>query len=159
MDVKTLIIHPEKCNNCGDCETACITSRTSLTSPGLSCIRILKDNDDTEFFFPVACRQCENSPCMAICPKEAIFRDDELNRVLIDHQKCVGCGYCVSACPFGAMKLDKQKAKSYKCDLCEGDPECVKACEPMAIEYLDVKMLKLPNMVHMASKFARLAKS
>lgn len=157
-EVKMLIIHPEKCNNCGDCETACIKTRASLTSLGLSCIRILKDIEDEEFFFPIACKQCENPPCMATCPKEAIYRDDELNWVLIDRQKCVGCGYCVTACPFGAMKLDKQKAKSYKCDLCEGDPECVKVCEPLAIEYLDSEMLKYPNMIHVAGKLARLTK-
>ncbi|MCK5696295.1 MAG: 4Fe-4S dicluster domain-containing protein [Desulfobacula sp.] len=158
MDVKTLIIHPEKCNNCGDCETACITTRTSLISPGLSCIRILKSREDEDFFFPIACKQCENPPCLATCPKEAIYHDAELNRVLIDRQKCVGCGMCVSACPFGAMKLDKLKAKSYKCDLCGGDPECVKVCEPKAIEYQTFEMLQIPNLVHVAGKLARLAK-
>ncbi|MCF6246083.1 MAG: 4Fe-4S dicluster domain-containing protein [Desulfobacula sp.] len=158
MDVKILIIHPEKCNNCGDCETACINTKASLTSPGLSCIRILKDTDDPNFFLPIACKQCENAPCLATCPKEAIHRDNDLDLVLIDRSKCVGCGMCVSACPFGAMKLDKQKAKSYKCDLCGGDPECVKACEPQALEYKDVENLKIPNMVGIAGHFARLAK-
>lgn len=158
MDVKMLIIHPGKCNNCGECETACINTRSSLTSLGLSCIRILKDDDDKAFFFPIACKQCETPPCLAACPKQAIYQDDDLNRVLIDRQKCVGCGCCVSACPFGAMKLDKQKAKSYKCDLCDGDPECVPVCEPRAIVYGDVEMLKMPNMVHAAEKLARLAK-
>ncbi|MBU1341950.1 MAG: 4Fe-4S dicluster domain-containing protein [Proteobacteria bacterium] len=157
MDVKTLILHPERCNNCKECETACIESRTSLTSPGLSCIRILKTNEE-DFFFPIACKQCENPPCQATCPKEAIYRDAELDRVLIDRQKCVGCGMCVSACPFGAMKLDKKKAKSYKCDLCQGDPECVKVCEPTAIEYVPVEKLSYPNMVYMAGKLARLKK-
>ena len=159
MDVKTLIIHPEKCNNCGDCETACIKTHASLTSLGLSCIRILKAGGDEEFFFPMACKQCENPPCLATCPKEAICRDVNLDRVLIDRQKCVGCGMCVSACPFGAMKLDKHKAKSYKCDLCNGEPECVKVCEPAAIVYKDVEMLKMPHMFDAARKLSRLVKS
>ena len=158
MDVKTLIIHPEKCNNCGDCEPACVESKSTLTSQGLSCIRILKDADEEEFFFPIACKQCENPPCLATCPKEAIYRDNDIDRVLIDRQKCVGCGMCVSACPFGAMKLDKLKAKSYKCDLCDGDPACVKVCEPGALEYKNVEMLKMPNMVNAAAHFAKLAK-
>jgi len=155
---KTLIIHPEKCNNCKDCETACIKTHTSLTSLGLSCIRILKGNEDQEFFLPIACKQCENPPCLATCPKEAIYRDLKLDLVLIDRQKCVGCGMCVSACPFGAMKIDKQKGKSYKCDLCKGDPECVKVCEPKAMEYQDMERVKNPGMVYMAKKLARLAK-
>lgn len=158
MDVKTLIIHPEKCNNCGECEPACIKSKATLTSPGLSCIKILKDTEDTDFFFPVACKQCENPPCLATCPKEAIYRDEKIDRVLIDRQKCVGCGMCVSACPFGAMKLDKLKAKSYKCDLCGGDPECVKICEPKAIEYEAVEKLWFPSMVNAAVRYARIAK-
>ncbi|OGR11595.1 MAG: hypothetical protein A2097_08455 [Desulfobacula sp. GWF2_41_7] len=112
-----------------------------------------------EVFFPIACKQCENPPCLATCPKEAIYRDDNLNRVLIDRKKCVGCSMCVSACPFGAMKLDKLKAKSYKCDLCSGEPECVKVCKPAAIEYKDVEMLKMPNMFHAARNLSRLIKS
>ncbi len=158
MDTKILIIHPEKCNNCGECEPACVNARTSLTSPGLSCIRIISDTTD-DFFFPIACKQCENPPCLAVCPKEAIYKDIELDRVLIDRQKCVGCGMCVSACPFGAMKIDKKTVKSYKCDLCGGDPECVKICEPGAIEYSDIHMLKFPNMYTAAEKMACLGKS
>ncbi len=149
MEPKTLIIHPEKCNNCGDCETACIESGSTLTSPGLSCIRIMKTEDD--FFFPVACKQCENPPCLAICPKEAIYKEDETDRVLIDRQKCIGCGMCTSACPFGAMKVDRKRGKSYKCDLCAGEPQCVKVCEPGALQYSDFEMLKLPNMHNAAS--------
>lgn len=156
MNFKTLIINPEKCDNCRDCETACIETRTSLTSMGLSCIRILKENED--FFFPVACKQCENPPCMAACPNEAIYRDTQLNIVLIDYQKCVGCGMCAYACPFGAMKLDEQKAKSYKCDLCCGEPECVKVCKQNAIEYKDVEILQYACMALSAKKFVQLAK-
>ena len=158
VEPKTLIVNPEKCNNCKDCETACIESRSSLTSPGLSCIHILGENSDPEdaFFFPVACKQCENPPCLAVCPKEAIYREED--RVLIDRQKCVGCGMCVSACPFGAINIDKKKGKSYKCDLCSGDPQCVKVCEPGALEYLDFEMLKYPNMYNAASKMTCLGR-
>ncbi len=158
MDLKTLIIHPEKCNNCGDCETACIETHTSLTSPGFSCIKIMKLDGDGEFFFPIACKQCENSPCLATCPKEAIYRDIDLDRIFIDRQKCVGCGMCALACPFGAMKIDKQKAKSYKCDLCGGDPECIKVCELRALEYTSMEAFKVPYMRRIAGHLARLAK-
>ena len=153
MEIKTLIIYPEKCNNCKDCEVACINTRTSLTSQGLSCIRILEDSEEGNFFFPIACKQCENPPCLAACPKEALLWDTTIHRVLIDRKKCVGCGTCVSVCPFGAMKLDKLKAKSYKCDLCSGDPECAKVCEPGAIVYEDVEMLQMPNLIRAAGKF------
>ncbi|MCD4741173.1 MAG: 4Fe-4S dicluster domain-containing protein [Desulfobacteraceae bacterium] len=159
MESKTLIIHPEKCNNCKDCETACIESHTSLTSPGLSCIRIMSENIDPvdDFFFPVACKQCENPPCLAVCPQNAIYK--ETDSVLIDRLKCVGCGMCVSACPFGTMKLDQKSGKSYKCDLCGGEPQCVKVCETNALEYLDFEMLKYPNMYDSASKMLCLGRA
>ncbi len=159
MELKTLIIHPEKCNNCKKCETACIESHSSLTSLGLSCIRIMGESFDPEidledqFFLPVACKQCENPPCMAVCPKEAIYREND--RVLIDRQKCVGCGMCVSACPFGAMRLDTKRSKSYKCDLCSGDPQCVKVCDTGALEYLDFEMIQYPNRYNAASNLAK----
>ena len=164
VEPKTLIVHPEKCNNCKDCETACIDSRSTLTSKGLSCIRIMREKlgseeSEDDFFFPVACKQCENPPCLAVCPKEAIYKAEETVRVLIDRQKCVGCGMCVQACPFGAMKIDKNRGKSYKCDLCAGDPQCVKVCEPKALEYLDFEMLKYPNMYNAARKISCLSRS
>lgn len=158
MDVKTLVTHPERCNNCGDCETVCVKRHSSLTSPELSCIKILCMSEKDDFFFPIACKQCENPPCLAICPKEAIYRDDQINRVLIDRTRCVGCSMCVTACPFGAVKVDKRKAKSYKCDLCNGDPECVKVCEPFAIEYKDTAQIPFPNMRRIAGKLAKLFK-
>ncbi len=155
---RTLIIHPEKCNNCGDCETACIESRTTLTAAGLSCIRILRTSTDEEFFFPIACMQCEDPPCMAVCPKEAVFIEDETDRVMIDRLRCVGCAMCVAACPFGAMRLDRLKAKAYKCDLCTNDPECVRSCEQGALEFQSIEKLKMPSMISAAGRLARLVK-
>ena len=155
---RTLIIHPEKCNNCGDCETACIEIHTTLTSPGLPCIRILKTSTDEDFFFPVACMQCEDPPCMAVCPKEAICIDKKTDKVLIDRRRCVGCAMCVAACPFGDMRLDRHRAKAYKCDLCGDDPECVRACERGALEYQTIEKLKVPTMASAAGRLARLVK-
>lgn len=153
--IKILMIHPEKCNDCSLCESACIQACSSLTSPGLSCIKILGRGAEDPFF-PIACKQCENPPCMEVCPKSAICQEG--GRVLIDRIKCVGCGTCVPACPFGAVKVDKKTAKSFKCDLCGGSPECVKVCEPGALEYRNYEMLSYPNMVGVAQKFARLMK-
>ncbi len=163
MEPEILIVYPDKCNNCGDCETACIESRSTLTSMGLPCIRIMgekssTDESDGDFFFPVACKQCEKPPCLDICPREAIYREEKTGRVLINSKKCIGCGMCASACPFGAMKIDGKRGKSYKCDLCAGDPQCVKVCTTRALEYKAVEELRYPNLYNAANKMTCLTR-
>lgn len=154
MESKTLIIHPERCTGCGDCETACSMKSTIMGYPGRSCIRVINENSDDTFFLPSTCQQCEDPPCMAACPKEAIYRDEDLNRVMINSDLCVGCKMCVSACPFGAMGFYENRGRSFKCDLCDGDPECVKACKEKALEYSEPEMLQYPQMFASAAKLS-----
>jgi len=73
---------------------------------------------------------------MAICPKNAIRRDPQFNRVVLDASVCVGCAMCVSACPTGSMAFAHDVGLPYKCELCDGEPECVRVCEKKALEYL-----------------------
>lgn len=150
MDSKTLNIYPEKCTGCGECETACSFRHTEEGYPGRNCIHII--NEDDVFFLPTTCQQCEDPPCLSACPKEAIYRDEELNRVMINRDKCVGCGICVSACPFGAMAFDNLRGRSYKCDLCEGAPECANVCKTGALVYSEPDMLPYPQMMSSAAK-------
>jgi Fe-S-cluster-containing dehydrogenase component len=56
------------------------------------------------FFVPRLCMQCENPPCVSICPVSATYKTDE-GVVLVDEERCIGCGYCVVACPYGARYL------------------------------------------------------
>ena len=154
MSSKTLVIHPERCNGCGDCEEICSKNQTGINNPARSCIRIVRESDEDTFFLPMTCQQCDDPPCLAACPSEAIFRDEGLDRVLINHQKCVGCRMCVSACPFGAMGFDEERGKSFKCDLCGGDPKCVRICSTGALVYDAPHMLQKPQMVQSAAKIA-----
>jgi Fe-S-cluster-containing hydrogenase component 2 len=75
---------------------------------------------------------------MNVCPVKAISRDEELGRVFVDYDVCIGCRSCVAVCPFGAMNFNIKDKQVFKCDLCDGDPQCVRFCEEKAIEYLDV---------------------
>ncbi len=155
--MKTLNIYPEKCNGCGECETVCSLKRAGIKYPGRSCIRVIRDPKEDGFYLPTTCHQCEDPPCLAACPKKAIYRDPELNRVLNDHDRCVGCQMCVSACPAGAMGFSKNRGKSFKCTLCGGDPACVKVCETGALEYSEPEKYPYSQMVRMARKLAGLA--
>ena len=154
MNVNTLIIHPEKCTGGGECEVACSTKRSGITRAGLSCIRVVCESKDDDFFLPSTCRQCEEPLCLNACSSEAIYRDEALNRIMITLDKCIGCRLCVSACPFGAMGFDEERGKSYKCDLCGGEPECVRVCKEKALEFSDPFTFQKTLMVHAAARLA-----
>jgi len=65
--------------------------------------------------------------------------------IVVDQDRCAGCWTCILVCPFGAMGYNSEKKKVFKCDLCEGDPQCVRFCEVKAVDYVnagDVSLYK-----------------
>ena len=85
------------------------------------------------FFVPKLCNHCVNSACTQVCPVGATFRSPD-GVVLIDKEHCIGCGYCVQACPYGCRFIDHSSGTADKCSLCYHrihrglDPACVMAC-------------------------------
>jgi len=65
------------------------------------------------FFMPRLCMQCDNPPCVSICPVSATYRTEE-GVVLVDEERCIGCGYCVVACPYGARYIVPSGAETPK---------------------------------------------
>jgi Fe-S-cluster-containing hydrogenase component 2 len=104
------------------------------------------------FFIPVTCRQCEDAPCMAACPKDAIYRDTSLYRVMVDYSRCISCRMCVAACPFGAMGFDPHRQRVFKCDLCGGEPQCVRFCYPGALTYMPAARVPQAQIRHAAQR-------
>ncbi len=137
---KVLLVDPLKCDGCRDCEKACAEKHAGNRKIGLKRIQIMGTGDGT-FFVPSTCRQCVEPPCMSVCPKGAISRDPQLERVVVDTKLCVGCTMCVSACPSGSMTFAHDLGLPYKCDLCDGDPQCVQACGKKAIQYVESNRL------------------
>lgn len=130
-----LAIYPEKCNNCLDCEKACAKIKTGREDASRSRIRTIKSLKEA-YYGPVVCLQCNDPDCMHICPAGAIHKDPETGIVSIDDERCVRCLLCTLACPYCGIFYSAKEKKVIKCDLCDGDPECVKVCKPGALQYL-----------------------
>jgi Fe-S-cluster-containing hydrogenase component 2 len=93
----------------------------------------------------MTCQQCQDAPCLNICPVKAISKDDSMGRVTVDYDVCIGCRSCVAICPFGAMNYNVIDKRVFKCDLCDGDPQCVRFCDVKAVDLVeenDVSILK-----------------
>lgn len=75
----------------------------------------------------IACLLCEKPPCVPACPTNALYKDEK-GVIRVDEGRCNGCGWCIEACKFGAIAWHPTKGAVTICDLCDGDPECVKFC-------------------------------
>ena len=85
------------------------------------------------FFAPKICNQCDNPPCVQVCPVGATFKTPD-GVILVDSSYCIGCRYCIQACPYGARYLDPVKKTAEKCTFCYHRlikglaPVCVEVC-------------------------------
>ena len=86
------------------------------------------------------CKHCARAGCLEACPTGALFRT-EFGTVVVQQDICNGCGYCVPACPFGVVELDRDDGKAHKCTLCYDrlkgglEPACAKACPTNSIQF------------------------
>jgi carbon-monoxide dehydrogenase iron sulfur subunit len=121
-----------KCTNCMSCVVVCSERHTGTSAPSRSHIRIrvdlLKGDYAAEY-----CRQCQDAPCAAACPSEAIVFDGAVRAWRVDESLCVACGACVEACSYHAIILDPVTDLASKCDLCLGAWRCVETCAPNAL--------------------------
>ncbi|MFH1169220.1 MAG: 4Fe-4S dicluster domain-containing protein [Chloroflexota bacterium] len=126
--MKKLFIDDAVCIGCHCCQIVCSMRHLGdENNPRKSRIRV-HDDHINNVFHPVACKQCTKPACVAACPEDAIHKDPVLGTPVIDPEKCTGCLACVEACPFDAMFVDESDNRPLVCDLCGGDPECVKIC-------------------------------
>ena len=133
-----MLIDMRKCIGCQACTVSC--SVENLPPVGQFRTTVLQyevDKSDGSapamVSLPRLCNHCDNPPCVPVCPVQATFqRTDGI--VLVDNERCVGCGYCVQACPYDARFINRETQTADKCTFCEHRleagllPACVESC-------------------------------
>lgn len=125
-----MLIDSETCMNCKACVVACQQRNHVPYGHARNWVRATPDASAAAGFKfqPGACMHCEDAPCVGACPTAATWRDDN-GVVVIDSQRCIGCGACLDACPYGARFLHPAQHVADKCDYCGGgEPACVSVC-------------------------------
>lgn len=132
---KVLFVNPEKCVGCMACLMACSMEQGGTVSPVRSMILPFALKKQV-INIPVVCRQCTKPLCADVCPMGAISRDEKTAAMTVDYDLCIGCSMCMIACPLGGISVDTEIGHAMKCNLCGGDPLCVKVCAYGALEYI-----------------------
>jgi Fe-S-cluster-containing hydrogenase component 2 len=133
-------LEPALCTSCGACEVACVQVRYGLS--GLQpddvvvlerrrlAIRVVAEVPSLD-----VCIHCPDSPCVKVCPHHALLRFPN-GRVELLEERCTGCGTCVSACPYRAIRRVNELDLAVKCDGCRPlghAPACAPACPTGAL--------------------------
>lgn len=150
-------LDPAKCIDCGACQAACLSHHGKKENAVEGKARGL---------VVVNCQHCENAPCGNVCPVSAISQGE--TGIIIDNDKCVGCGLCQGACPFNAIlmlerkhtedenpRTKRLKEIAHKCDLCDGieGNKCIEFCPTNALSLVSSsdekqnKAIKIANMM------------
>ncbi len=93
------------------------------------------------------CKHCSHAGCLDVCPTGALFRT-EVGTVVVQQNICNGCGYCVSACPYGVIERRAGDGRAQKCTLCYDrlhgglEPACAKACPTDSIQFGELSELR-----------------
>lgn len=156
---KLVIADPGTCIGCRTCEIACVlahaapgalaTLSPASFNPRLTVVKTAKVTT------AIQCRQCEDAPCVAVCPSGALVYSDQFVQVI--QSKCIGCKSCVMACRFGVIELlphettlpqsffsSGKRVEVVKCDLCAhraSGPACIEVCPTKAISLVDAIVL------------------
>ena len=131
---KRIVINPELCNGCGICELVCALKKTGEWHPGLSRIKVKRD-EKRHLYSPIVCAHCVEPPCMIACLMNVIQKDPETGCTVRNEFACICCHACEISCPFGACLFDYINEVVVNCDLCNGDPVCVKFCPAGALRF------------------------
>lgn len=130
-----MAVQAGKCLNCKACILACQQRNGVAYGFYRNWVRATPaEGSATGYAFqPGSCMQCDAPLCVAACPTRATFKDTD-GVVRIDRRRCIGCGSCITACPYDARHRDPVLGVADKCDYCTAtlrqgqEPACVQAC-------------------------------
>ena len=144
INQKIIICDLALCTGCRICENACAVSNEGQINPRLSRIRSVRI--DPVFNVAVSCRKCDYPKCLDACARDAIFQDSKTKMIVINANKCDGCGLCVDACNFGVMSMGIDERLPIVCDLCtknnDGKPVCVEYCATEALQLTSISEIE-----------------
>ena len=143
-----MIFDQNKCVGCGACKEAC--SETNHVPVGQLRMTLerqspLDGTPGNRKYVRVSCQQCSEPPCVRVCPTGAAHIDPATNIVTMDNSRCVGCKYCIAACPYNVRYINSETKVADNCDFClktklanGEEPACVQACRHGALYFGDV---------------------
>ena len=143
-----IVVNIDRCTGCYACQVACKMQNEVALGLAWNKVKIVGTVGEypnmVRYPLPTMCQECENAPCLEVCPTGATYRDEETGVILIDSEQCIGCQACMQACPYGQRCYNEQAGVVEKCNLChdltaKGElPACVKSCSAGARFYGDL---------------------
>ena len=140
----TFVFDEKKCSACGACAIACMDQNDVDISGGQQPYRKVYsyEKGPERVYISIACKHCEDAPCVAACPSGCLYKDKETGLTLYDTAYCVGCHSCAMACPYGAPSFRPGENHRETMEKCHGcleriraglKPACVHACPTGAL--------------------------
>ena len=131
-----MVVDVQKCIGCQACTVSCIMENAVPENSFRTIVSTYEVHEGKRtgtYMLPRLCNHCDNPPCIPVCPVGATFqRPDGI--VVVDGERCVGCAYCVQACPYDARFINHDTGKADKCTFCAHRvdagllPACVETC-------------------------------
>lgn len=136
-----MVIDTRRCIGCHACSVACKTENDVPLGETRSWVEYIEKGEFPNVrrsFLPRLCNQCEKPQCVAVCPTGATYKRKEDGIVVVDSNVCIGCKYCLQACPYGMRFINPKTGTADKCDFCLHRvqngvvPSCVNTCQGRA---------------------------
>ena len=152
-----VMVSNKKCTGCHMCELACSARHEDAYRPSVARLSIAV-NPTTAVIKGRTCLQTACGKCAEACPEDAIEQhlievkatglDPVKGYVLkVNEEKCINCGACYDACPLGVIREHLDRPVAYKCDLCDGDPQCIAFCQNPHVLAVGLKVSKAEREV------------